>query len=63
MRAIYIRHMYSEKEMTLGLSRLGVRFLDGSNSWNVNGTPNVRIVRQMIKSTEPAGLCQSSCTT
>jgi len=55
--------MYSEKEMTLGLSRLGVRFLDGSNSWNVNGTPNVRIVRQMIKSTEPAGLCQSSCTT
>jgi len=44
----------SEKEAALGLHQLGVRFLADSNNWNVNGTPNLRSVRQMLKSTEPA---------
>ena len=43
--------------------RLVVRFLaDSNNSWNVTGTPNLRPVRQMLKSTDPADFCQSSCT-
>ena len=28
--------------------QLGMRFLADSNSWNVNGTPNLRTVRQML---------------
>jgi len=28
--------------------QLGVRFLADSNSWDVNGTPNLRTVRQML---------------
>ena len=47
--------MSSEKETALCLPRLGVKFLADSNSWNVNGTPNLRTVRQIVKSTEPAG--------
>ena len=35
--------------------QLVVRFLADSNSWNVNGTLNLRTVRQMLKNTEPAG--------
>jgi len=27
--------------------------LADNNSWIVNGTPNLRIVREMLKSTEP----------
>jgi len=34
--------MFLEKEAALDLPHLGVRFLADSNSWNVNGTPNVR---------------------
>jgi len=41
----------SEKKADLGLPQVGVRFLADSNSWNVNGTPNFRTVRQMLKST------------
>jgi len=44
----------SEKEVGLGLPLLVLRFLADSNSWNVNGTPNFRNVRQMLKSTEQA---------
>jgi len=29
--------------------QLGVRFLAESNSWKVNGTPNIRTVRQMLE--------------
>ena len=28
--------------------QLGMRFLPDSNSWNVNGTPNLRTVKQML---------------
>jgi len=28
--------------------QLGMRFLADSNSWNVNGTPNLRTVKQML---------------
>jgi len=45
----------SEKEAALGLYQLCVRFLADSNSWNVNGMPTFRTVRQMHKSAEPAG--------
>jgi len=45
--------MFSEKEAALRLPQLYVRFLTDSNSWNVNGTPNVRAVRQMLKRTAP----------
>jgi len=45
--------MFSEKEAGLGLPQLDVRFLADSNSWNVNGTPNVRAVRQVLRSTAP----------
>jgi len=30
-----------------GKNRVGVTFLADSNSWNVNGTPNLRTARQM----------------
>jgi len=42
--------------------QLGVRFLADSNSWNVNGTPNLGTVRQMLNSTDPASIWQCSCT-
>ena len=42
--------MSSEKEASLGLPQLSVRFLADNNSWNVYGTPNSRAVRQMLKS-------------
>jgi len=47
----HISHIgcFQKKEAALGLSQLGVRFLDDSNSWNVNGTSNLRPVRQMLK--------------
>ena len=45
--------MISEKEAALCLPQLDVRFLTDSNSWNVNGTPNVRAVRQILRSTAP----------
>jgi len=40
--------MSSDKETALCLYRLGVKFLADSNSWNVNGTPNLRTVRQIV---------------
>ena len=46
----YISYMSSEKVVALGLPPLGVRFLAGRNSSNVSGTPNFRIVRQLLKS-------------
>jgi len=30
-------------------SQLGVRFLADSNIWNVNGTPNIRTVKHMLR--------------
>ena len=45
--------MFSEKEAALRLLQLDVRFLADSNSRNVNGTPNVRAVRQLLRSTAP----------
>jgi len=45
--------MFSEKEAALRLHQLDVRFLADSNSWNMNGMPNVRAVRQMLRSTAP----------
>jgi len=55
-RNINISHTcFHRRKQLLGLRQLGVRFLADSNSWNVNGTPNPRILRQMLKSTEPAG--------
>jgi len=47
--------MFSEMEAALGLPKLGVTFLANSNSWNVNGMPNLRTVRQMLSSNETAG--------
>jgi len=49
----YITFVFSEKEAALRLPQLDVRFLADSHSWNVSGTPNVRAVRQMRKSTAP----------
>jgi len=54
--------MLPEKEAVLGLPQLGVSFLADGNSWHENGTPNFRTVRQMLKSTEPSGFWQCSCT-
>jgi len=62
IHATYITYMSSENEVDLGLPSLGVRFLADSNSSNMNGTPNLRIVRQMLKRTEPASFWQCSCT-
>jgi len=36
--------MSSEKEATLGLPRLVLRFLADSNSWNMNGKPQNCVV-------------------
>jgi len=47
--------MSSEKEAALGLHQLGVRFFADNNSRNVNETANLRTVKQMLMSTEPAG--------
>jgi len=44
-----IPRMSSGKEAAWGLPELGVRFLVDSNSWIVNGTSNLRIVRQMLR--------------
>jgi len=41
-------YMFSKQEAALGLPRLAVRFLADSNSWIVDGTPNLRTVRQML---------------
>jgi len=48
--------MSPEKETALGLHELRVMFLAVSNSWNVNGKPNFRTVRQMLRNTEPADI-------
>jgi len=47
--------MSLEKEAASGLPQIGLRFLADSNNWNVNGTRNLRTVRQMLRNTEPAG--------
>jgi len=44
------------------IPQLGVRFLADNKSWNVNGTPNFRTVKQMLKSTEPDSFWYYSCT-
>jgi len=40
-------HVFREGSST-SLLQLGMRFLADSNSWNVNGTPNFRTMRQML---------------
>jgi len=47
--------MSSKEEAVLSLLS-GVRFLADSDRRNVNETPNLRGVRQVLKSTEPGGL-------
>jgi len=47
--ATYITYTSLQKKAALGLPQLGVRFLADSNSWNVNGTTNLKTVRQMFK--------------
>jgi len=49
VHATYIAFMQSEQDADLGR----VWFLADSNSWNKNGTPNLRTVRQMLRNTEP----------
>jgi len=39
---LHISRMSSEKEKALGLSQLRVRLFAHTNSWNVNGTPNLQ---------------------
>jgi len=51
--------MFSEKVATLGLPQLGLRFLAGSYSWNLNEKPQNC---EILKNTEPTGLWQCSCT-
>jgi len=49
----HIYHIYrtsSGKGAASGLPELSGRFLDDSNSWNVNATPSFRTLRQMLKS-------------
>jgi len=47
--------MSSEEEAAVGLPQLGLRFLADSNSCNVNGTPYLRTLRQVLKTTVAAG--------
>jgi len=39
IHATHTTNKYSEKETASGLPQLGLRFLDDSNSWNINGKP------------------------
>jgi len=48
------------KEAALSLHQVGANVLADRNSWNVNGRPNHRAVRQMLKS--QLGFWQRSCT-
>jgi len=41
--------MSSEKKAAVGLPGQSLRFLADSNSWNVNGTPNIRTARHILK--------------
>jgi len=60
--ATYTTYISSVKEAGFSLPQLGVSFLGYSNSWNVNGTRNVRTVRQMLRNTEPASFWHCSWT-
>jgi len=44
-----IHATYVFGEAALGLPHLRVRYLADSNSWNVNGTPNLSTVRQLLR--------------
>jgi len=46
---LHATYMFPEKKANLGLPQPDVRFLTDSNSWNVNGTPNLRTVKQMLR--------------
>jgi len=52
--------MSSEKEASLGLLQLGLRYFTNSNS--VMWVEKSRTVRQMLKNAESAGFGQCSCT-
>jgi len=47
--ATYIMYRFSEKETFFALPQLGVTILADSNSWNMNGTPNLKTMRQMLR--------------
>jgi len=44
-----VTYMSSGKEAALGLPQQDVRLLTDSNNWNVNGTLNLRTVRQILR--------------
>jgi len=54
IHAACITYTSSDKEAASGLPQQGVSFLTDRNSWNANGTPNFRTVRQALKTTAPA---------
>jgi len=56
INATYIAYMSLYKDATLGLPQQGVRLLADSNTWNMNGTPNLRTVRQMLKNNDLADI-------
>jgi len=44
-----VTYLSSGKEAALGLPQQDVRLLTDSNNWNVNGTLNLRTVRQILR--------------
>jgi len=58
--AVHNTYIFTEKEATLGLHQLGVRFLADSNSWNGNRTANLRTVRWMLKNITPSQLASDN---
>jgi len=51
---VYHIHVFREGRSFGPVPQLGARFLVDSNSWNVKGTPNFGIVKQMLMGAEPA---------